>query len=64
MTIPPVPTDWTPDQACAVIDFLHALAAAIWDEYDDAIAFMQRLEPPYDDAFPDHDQPFDDESPV
>ena len=65
MTTPRIPKDWTPEQASAVLDFLYALANAIWDQYEQAIAFLQVLEHSHHDDFPlpDDDQPFDDEIP-
>lgn len=39
-----IPNNWTPTQAYAVIDFLHRLADAIWNHYDEAIDFHRDLE--------------------
>ncbi|MDZ7751320.1 MAG: hypothetical protein U5S82_16930 [Gammaproteobacteria bacterium] len=34
MTHPPIPDDWTPEQALAVYDFIDELRDAIWSRYD------------------------------
>lgn len=37
MTAPKLPTDWSAQQAFAVLDFLDELYRAIWDHYEDGI---------------------------
>lgn len=32
-----VPRHWTPEQALDVFEWLHSLAYALWDAYDDEI---------------------------
>ena len=32
-TTPPVPTDWTAQEALAVYDFIDTIRDAIWDRY-------------------------------
>ncbi|MDZ7754040.1 MAG: hypothetical protein U5S82_20970 [Gammaproteobacteria bacterium] len=34
MTHPPIPDDWTPEQALAIYDFIDELRDAIWSRYD------------------------------
>jgi hypothetical protein len=29
-----VPDDWTPEQALSVYEYLHQVAAAVWDRYE------------------------------
>ena len=42
--LPTIPEGLTADQANALINLLHRLADAIWDQYDDAITFQQDLD--------------------
>ena len=37
MTVVPVPRDWTPEQAEACLELLHALYDAIWEDYEDVL---------------------------
>ncbi|MDZ7753678.1 MAG: hypothetical protein U5S82_19040 [Gammaproteobacteria bacterium] len=34
MTHPPIPDDWTPEQALTIYDFIDELRDAIWSRYD------------------------------
>ncbi|MDZ7751711.1 MAG: hypothetical protein U5S82_08625 [Gammaproteobacteria bacterium] len=44
MTHPPIPDDWTPEQALAVYDFIDDLRDAIWSRYDRQLVELMQQE--------------------
>ena len=57
---PLVPTHWSPDQALAVFECLHALREALWLVYGPQVqqAWCDQLEPEQDLPEFDPDAPF------
>ena len=58
-----LPTHWTPTQALAMFECLHALREALWAIYgiDAQIAWQEQLRTGQDDAWPGPD--FDPDAP-
>lgn len=58
MPLPPVPTQWSPEQALAVFEYLQQLREHIWCAYQtDFISLLgeevaMAISPPPDDLFP------------
>ena len=60
--LPPVPTDWTPAQAEAVLDFLVRLADAVHATYEAPLRERAERDArglPADSARPSHNRPPD-----
>jgi len=57
---PLVPTHWSPEQALAVFEFLHASREALWAAYGPQVqqAWRDQLEPEQDLPEFDPDAPF------
>jgi hypothetical protein len=57
---PLVPTHWSPEQALAVFECLHALRGALWVVYGSQVqqAWRDQLEPEQDMPEFDPDAPF------
>ena len=57
---PLVPLHWTPEQALAVFECLHALRQALWSEYGPQVqqAWREQIEPDGPPPEFDPDEPF------
>ncbi len=58
--LPLVPTHWSPEQALAVFECLHAIREALWAVYGPQVqqAWLDQLRPEEDRPQFDHDAPF------
>lgn len=52
---PPIPTHWTPEQALAVFECLHALRLALWKQYGSQVQQAWREQLITDGPLPEFD---------
>lgn len=61
---PQVPEHWTPEQALSVYEYLHQVAAAVWDRYEVELLPLVHADPRTPDSLqldlldPDSELPF------
>lgn len=53
--LPPIPKHWTPEQALAVFECLHALRLALWEQYGSQVQQAWRDQLITDTPLPDFD---------